>query len=608
MGTGTLTINGTVGSGTTAGITKNGPGTLVLGGTNSGVYLCINQGTVKQGVANAIGTTTANLTVNIGGILDLNGHDLGVGLVATSGTGQGIVTNSGTLANFTVGNGNNSSSLANTLVTGPINVIITGSGSSGLSPANTHTGGTTLQNDYGTVSNYRINTTTAFGTGPLIFNGGGTLQNTAGFIVTNAVVVNGTGNGWWLDLGTYGSSGPWSGTGTINVLQDPSKSPIFTFSGDMSGFRGTLQLSANTNTTATVFTYALGGATTFDGSHATWDLFSLTGVFSSKPVLQWAGTGSQTIKLGDLTSAGTTGNGAIVVSNSVAGSTATFQVGNLNANSTFAGALVSGAGTVALTKVGTGTWTLSGTNTYTGNTTISDGTLALSSPAGATSTISNSPVISVANGAIFNVSGMGSTFALGSSQTLSNNASGTGILNGSLNSGSGTVSVSYVSGTPAFNVTNGTVTLSGSTLFNVNNTGSALASGSYKIISAATAGNAGLVAGTVPAVTVSGGGIVSGATVALQIISGELFLVVSGGSPSQPHITSISLNGTTLTIMATNGTVGGQYVLLQSTNVALPLTQWTRVLTNVFDGSGNLNLSTNIVNPVNMQEYYLLQQ
>jgi hypothetical protein len=32
------------------------------------------------------------------------------------------------------------------------------------------------------------------------------------------------------------------------------------------------------------------------------------------------------------------------------------------------------------------------------------------------------------------------------------------------------------------------------------------------------------------------------------------------------------------------------------------------VLTNSFDGSGNLNLSTNIINPSNVQEFYILSQ
>ena len=66
-------------------------------------------------------------------------------------------------------------------------------------------------------------------------------------------------------------------------------------------------------------------------------------------------------------------------------------------------------------------------------------------------------------------------------------------------------------------------------------------------------------------------------------------------------------SGTTLTIVATNGPANGQFVMLESTNVALPLGQWTRVLTNSFNASGDLNLSTNIVSPNNPREFYILQ-
>lgn len=46
---------------------------------------------------------------------------------------------------------------------------------------------------------------------------------------------------------------------------------------------------------------------------------------------------------------------------------------------------------------------------------------------------------------------------------------------------------------------------------------------------------------------------------------------------------------------------------MQSTNVALPLAQWTPLLTNNFDGGGNLNLSTNVVNPADAQTLYILR-
>ncbi len=77
--------------------------------------------------------------------------------------------------------------------------------------------------------------------------------------------------------------------------------------------------------------------------------------------------------------------------------------------------------------------------------------------------------------------------------------------------------------------------------------------------------------------------------------------------PPTPRITFINLSGTTLSLSATNGLPGGSWVLLQSTNVALPLSQWQTNITGTFDGSGNL--STNILNnATNKQEFYLLKQ
>ncbi|MFM8413749.1 MAG: beta strand repeat-containing protein, partial [Planctomycetota bacterium] len=70
-----------------------------------------------------------------------------------------------------------------------------------------------------------------------------------------------------------------------------------------------------------------------------------------------------------------------------------------------------------ITKIGTGVsgkLILGGVNTYGGNTTISTGTLALA----ATSSISNSDIITVANGATFDVSALTGGFSLGAGQAL----------------------------------------------------------------------------------------------------------------------------------------------------------------------------------------------
>jgi hypothetical protein len=87
-----------------------------------------------------------------------------------------------------------------------------------------------------------------------------------------------------------------------------------------------------------------------------------------------------------------------------------------------------------------------------------------------------------------------------------------------------------------------------------------------------------------------------------------LVLTVVPPPPQPAHFTNISVSGTTLSISATNGVSGGQYVLLGTTNIAKPLSQWTPILTNNFNGSGNLNLSTNIINPAVPQQFYLILQ
>ena len=290
-----------------------------------------------------------------------------------------------------------------------------------------------------------------------------------------------------------------------------------------------------------------------------------------------------------------------VITNSAATS-GTLQVGNNNATSTFSGVFTNN---VNLVKIGSGTLTLTGTNYHNGNTTVSAGTLALSG----NGSIGSSPRIVVAGGATFDVSGLASAFNLGASQTLSNNTS-TAVLNvgsNGANTGSGTVSLTYASGTPSFIVTNGTLTLSSSSIVRLNNTGSALAVGNYKIVSKATSGNTGAVAGTAPSsVTVTGGGIAGGTTASLQITSGELYLVIA--TIPTPRVTGISVSGVTLTLTATNGALGGQYYLLSTTNLALPFSQWITNMTGNFDGSGQLNLSTNVVNPSVPQTYYLLKQ
>jgi hypothetical protein len=89
--------------------------------------------------------------------------------------------------------------------------------------------------------------------------------------------------------------------------------------------------------------------------------------------------------------------------------------------------------------------------------------------------------------------------------------------------------------------------------------------------------------------------------------SSSVDLSIAPFTPGVPFVTGISISGATLHLTATNGPLGGQFALLGSTNVLLPISAWTPLLTNNFDGSGNVTISTNIINPAVRQEFFQLR-
>jgi hypothetical protein len=143
-------------------------------------------------------------------------------------------------------------------------------------------------------------------------------------------------------------------------------------------------------------------------------------------------------------------------------------------------------------------------------------------------------------------------------------------------------------------VVSGTLVNTGTGTLTLTNLGSALAVGdTFKLFSQ----------------PISGGGalVVTGVGAAWQnnlAVDGS----VSVASLTVPHpvINSISLNGTNLILSGTNGYATGTYYVLSSTNVILPLTQWTPLLTNTFDGSGNFAI-TNAFTPGMPQQFYILK-
>ncbi len=64
--------------------------------------------------------------------------------------------------------------------------------------------------------------------------------------------------------------------------------------------------------------------------------------------------------------------------------------------------------------------------------------------------------------------------------------------------------------------------------------------------------------------------------------------------------------GNNLVMSGGNGTPSISYYVLTSTHVALPMTNWWRLVTNQFDLSGNFNF-TNAINLLTPQLFYRLQ-
>ena len=64
--------------------------------------------------------------------------------------------------------------------------------------------------------------------------------------------------------------------------------------------------------------------------------------------------------------------------------------------------------------------------------------------------------------------------------------------------------------------------------------------------------------------------------------------------------------GGNLILSGNGGTPSGNYFVLTTTNVTLPVANWSRIATNQFDATGLFNL-TNQINPATPQLFYRLQ-
>jgi len=251
------------------------------------------------------------------------------------------------------------------------------------------------------------------------------------------------------------------------------------------------------------------------------------------------------------------------------------------------------AGNGGVVKQGTGTLVLSGVNTYTGSTTVSNGTLLVSG------TLDNSAENFAANDG----TGLGAYFDGTDTPEIGNltlgQTSGASLVFSNLSST--TVAALHAD----FVYLNGTCTLKIADAVNLT------APNEYPLVQ---------VGGLIVTNSGSGfrlslpGGVTATLTNDSSIIPGytTLALNVTSIVPYSPPstISSLVVSGTSLVLNATGGTASATVNVLTTTNLALPLSQWTTNSTTAFDGNGNL-LNYTIPGAVNSnvpQSFYLLEQ
>jgi hypothetical protein len=73
-----------------------------------------------------------------------------------------------------------------------------------------------------------------------------------------------------------------------------------------------------------------------------------------------------------------------------------------------------------------------------------------------------------------------------------------------------------------------------------------------------------------------------------------------------PTFGTITISGTNLLVSGTNGTAGLNYLMLTSSNLTSPLTNWSVLATNTFGPGGGFN-TTNPLNPDSPQQFYRIK-
>jgi fibronectin-binding autotransporter adhesin len=102
------------------------------------------------------------------------------------------------------------------------------------------------------------------------------------------------------------------------------------------------------------------------------------------------------------------------------------------------------------------------------------------------------------------------------------------------------------------------------------------------------------------------GTLPSGYTGYLTNDNNMIAVIITGAPPKPPYITSFSFQSGHFVAAGTNGYAGSTYYVIASTNVTLPFSAWTKIVTNSFDVNGNFT-ETIPADPTKPNRFYSLQ-
>jgi autotransporter-associated beta strand protein len=461
-----VTFAGNLVAGNTAGLTKQGAGTLTLSGSNTFTGpITVSAGTLALNGANVV-PSSANAFVLDGGVLLRSSTTVPTLLNAFQvGTAGGELRN-GTANSWTLSGA----------ISGTGGLVLSSAGGDFVigNVSTSYTGGTRILAN----TLVAVSTNIALGSGTISFEGGSMRTTSGGAIVlANPVSFAGgaTFNTAQKDL-TF--TGPGTIVGATSTITVSSTTSLATYAGSIGDGGNTLGF-----TKAGVGTLILGGSNTYSGTTTL-----SAGTLRLNNADAFAGGGNLSFTGGTLQY---TGSNTGDYSARIRSSSAAIRIDTNSQAVTWSGA-VDSTNVGGLAKSGSGTLVLAAANTYSGTTTVSGGTLQIGN-GGTAGSIAGNVALSNTAALVFNrsndltyagaISGTGSltksgagaltlsgtsTLATGAAITINGGALVT-LSSNSLNSGAATF---------AFTIDSGTLANSGTSTSGISNKLASLSIGS----------------------------------------------------------------------------------------------------------------------------------